>query len=129
MNLNDGLFLVKRHRAKEPLLFRRTFHNWLNDNWHIFEAFAEQADKAWNLGYRHYGGRRITEWLRHDTAMKQLDESFKISDHATPDMVRLYVLFHPNRLEAFKYNRADDFKDYVRACIKNGSIWNDPSGS
>ena len=79
--------------------FRKDFHEWLEKNWAIWEAFEAQADRTWNRGRRHYSARTIIEWIRHETSMRESpnENGFKINDHYTPDLARLWVLIHPDR--------------------------------
>ena len=79
--------------------FRKDFHEWLEKNWQVWEAFEEQANRIWNRGTRRYSARTIGEWLRHETAMREApnQHGWKLNDHYWPDLARLYMLTHPDR--------------------------------
>lgn len=84
--------------------FRADFMAWLADNWHIWEAFAREADRVWNRGRKHYSARTIGEYLRHETTLHEgpNELGFKVNDHWWPDLGRLYMLMHPDRAEFFE---------------------------
>jgi hypothetical protein len=79
--------------------FRKDFHEWLEKNWRVWEAFEDQADRIWARGTRRYSARTIGEWLRHETAMREApnQHGWKLNDHYWPDLARLYMLMHPDR--------------------------------
>ena len=79
--------------------FRPDFTDWLTANYAIWLAFEREADRIWNSGRRHYSARTIVEWMRHETALRESpnEYGFKINDHATPDLARLYLAMHPDR--------------------------------
>jgi len=83
--------------------FRRDDLTWVSKNYHIWEAFEREADLIWNNGRRHYSARTIIEFLRHETAIKEKSaDGWKINDHATPSLARLYMLMHPDRSSFFE---------------------------
>ena len=78
--------------------FRDQDLDWITQNFHIWEAFERQADLIWGRGRRHYSARTIIEYLRHETATREnASDGWKINDHATPSLARLYMLMHPDR--------------------------------
>lgn len=77
--------------------FRPDFPEWLEENLHIWTAFKAQADRVWDRGRTHYSARTIIEFLRHETAIAEAGGEYKINDHGTPDLARLYHLIHPER--------------------------------
>lgn len=87
--------------------FRADFREWLEDNWHVWEAFRDQADRIWDRGRRHYSARTIGEWMRHETAMRQAagSEPWKLNDHYWPYLARLYMLINPERAGFFEVRR------------------------
>lgn len=82
--------------------YRRDFPSYLADNFHVFNAFERAADKIWNRGRRHYSGRTIIEVLRHESALADDDHQFKLNNNWTPDLCRLYMQFHPERVDIFE---------------------------
>jgi hypothetical protein len=77
--------------------YAEDFHEWLKANWHVYEAFAREADKVWARGRTHYSARTIIEYLRHETSVRETGDEWKINDHFTPSMARLYFFFHPQK--------------------------------
>ena len=74
----------------------------LYDNWHIWLAFSREANRIYATGRRRYAARTIIEWLRHETALRERNSEFKINDHFTPDLARLWLVFHPERAGFFE---------------------------
>ena len=81
--------------------FRPDFADWLIANMHIFQRFCLEADKVWNRGRRHYGGRTIWEYIRHDTALSENGSQWKLNNVFCPDCVRLYQGMFPERASLF----------------------------
>lgn len=79
--------------------FKERLHVWLrNDqNFHIWRRFETEANKIWDSGRRHYSGRTIGEFLRHETALGDTDSHYKINDHIWPELTRLYLILYPDR--------------------------------
>lgn len=79
--------------------FKERLHEWLrNDhNWHVWRRFEDEANKVWDSGRRHYSARTIGEFLRHETALGDTDEHYKINDHIFPDLARLYMTLYSER--------------------------------
>lgn len=83
-------------------MLRNGFAAWLSENGHVWRRFEQEADEVWNRGRRHYSARTIVEVLRHESALREKDPVFKLNDHKTPDMARLYRLLHPQRADLFE---------------------------
>lgn len=83
-------------------MFRSDFADWLVENGHVWRRFEAEADKVWERGRKHYSARTIIEVLRHESALADNDATYKLNDHATPDMARLYKLLHPSRADMFE---------------------------
>lgn len=77
--------------------FRDGFHEWMDANYHVWVAFEFQADRVWDSGRKHYAGRTIIEYLRHSTMIREMQSEFKINDHFTPSLCRLYMMLRPER--------------------------------
>jgi hypothetical protein len=95
--------------ARSEILLNREhyahdFYTWLNDNWHVYQAFAREADKVWARGRTHYSARTIIEYLRHETSVRETGDEWKINDWYTPSMARLYVFFNPEK-KLFEFRR------------------------
>lgn len=87
----------------ESDLYTQGYADWLQDNWHIWRGFCEQADALWARGRRHYSARTIIEWMRHNSAMAESNGDFKINNNFAPDCARLYVSLHPERSDFFQF--------------------------
>ena len=81
--------------------YRPDFAEWLIANMHIWQRFCAEADKVWQRGRRHYGGRTIFEYIRHETALKESDSQFSLNNNFAPDCVRLYQETYPERASLF----------------------------
>lgn len=92
--------MVLINQSETP--YRRDFPSYLADNFHVFKAFEREADKIWNRGRRHYSGRTIIEVLRHESALADDGHEFKLNNNWTPDLCRLYMQFHPERVDIFE---------------------------
>ena len=79
--------------------FRKDDLSWISANYHIWEAFEAEADRIWNRGRTRYSARTIIEYLRHESEIRETPNAggWKINDHATPSLSRLYGLMHPDR--------------------------------
>ncbi len=76
--------------------FRADFYEWLVANFHIFDYFERCALQVRENGFQHYSARTIVEVMRHRSNVREIgDGSWKLNDHRTPDMARLYMLLHP----------------------------------
>lgn len=83
-------------------LFRVDFPAWLDQNEAIFRRFVQEADRIWASGRRHYSARTIGEYLRHETALREQNITFKLNDHIWPDLARLYLLLRPDHTGFFE---------------------------
>ena len=78
------------------------FDLWFEENYHIWWAFQEQALLVIERGYKHYSARTIIEFLRHHTAIAENGDLWKINDHATPHLARLFMETHPEHKGFFE---------------------------
>ena len=79
------------------------FDLWLEDNQHIWEAFEKQALLVSERGFKHYSARTIVEFLRHHTTITEKDGEWKINDHATPHLARLFAKRNPMHKSLFEF--------------------------
>lgn len=86
-----------------PGVFRPEFHDWLDSNWHVWQAFEAEANRVWNKGRAHYSARTIVHWLRHETVLSERGSEFKINNNYSPDLARLYAMIYPDRNHFFEY--------------------------
>lgn len=76
--------------------YRPDFAAWLRENWTIWLRFCEEADKVRRRGRGRYAARTIAEYIRHETALRETGGEFKLNDHFTPGMARLYMATRPD---------------------------------
>lgn len=89
-------FLLHRvHENRDR--FRSDFPVWLAKNESVWKRFEQEANFLWINGRRHYSARTIIEFIRHETAVRQVDGDFKINNSYVPDLARLYSVLHPDR--------------------------------
>src|SRR5208282_1880173 len=86
-----------------PEKFRSVFRSWLRMNWRVWVRFEAEANKIWARGRTHYSARTIIEYLRHETALREEEGSFKLNDWYTKDMGLLYIKLHPERNSLFEF--------------------------
>ena len=111
--------MVETHKH----VFTDEFINWIQVNEHMYELFEVLADQIWNAGRRHYSSRTIGEKMRFDHSLHSVDDTFKLRNSVTPYLGRLYVLFHPDRLELFRYVKDNgDFQQHVEFFTKIGVL-------
>lgn len=76
--------------------FPDDFLEWLPENVHVFEAFAQEAFGVIKRGFTHYSAYTIVEFLRHHTAIKEKStDGFKINNNHRPYLGRLFDMVHP----------------------------------
>ena len=97
--------------------FRSDFFEWLSANWHVFEYFEKSANQVHDHGFKHYSARTIVEVMRHRSKIREIgDGEWKLNDHRTPDMARLYMMLHPENSDFF------EFRERKAKCGSNGSL-------
>jgi hypothetical protein len=85
--------------------YREGFVAWLMDNFHVWRRFEQEALRVWNRGRRHYSARTIIEVLRHESALSDTGVEYKLNDHNTPDLARLFLDLHPACAGLFETRR------------------------
>lgn len=95
--------LARAQVLLHPHQFRKDFYDWINSNFHVFEYFEQCAVKVWEAGFTHYSARTIVEVMRHRSNVREIIGEYKLNDHRTPDMARLYMLLHPEHLGLFEF--------------------------
>lgn len=86
-------------------LFPSEFVTWLENNEHIWEAFARQAKGIADKGVRHYSARTILHFLRHHSVLTETGSEWKINDHHSPYLARLFDLRYPSYAGLFEYRK------------------------
>ena len=94
--------IVKTARDNSEL-FSQTFLEWLPDNLHVFDAFADEALKVRQKGFSHYSARTILHVLRHHSALSETNGEWKINNDHSPYLARLFDLLYPNAAGLWEY--------------------------
>lgn len=90
--------------------FTPDFLSYLPANMYVFEAFEREALQVAVRGFKHYSARTIIEVLRHHSALKEVGGAWKLNDHNTPYLARLFVLMHPEHAHLFEFREAKAVK-------------------
>ena len=96
--------------------FRPKFLSWLADNPHVYAAFQAQALHFINSGRAHFSARTIVQFMRDMTRVSESNGwgGWKINDHHSPDMARVFVIRHPHYRHFWEYRRGD-WEDFLAA--------------
>lgn len=86
---------------ENPEVFNAGFAEWLDKNLAVWLRFKMEADRI-RRRREHYSARTILEFIRHETAVAEVDSEFKINNNATPDLARLYMLTTPGATAFFE---------------------------
>ena len=86
--------------------FTEKFLAYLPENLHVYQAFTREAFKVIRRGFQHYSARTIIEVLRHQSALSEVPGVlWKLNDHNTPYLVRLFCLLHPQHTGLWELRR------------------------
>jgi hypothetical protein len=83
--------------------FSDSFVDWFPDNIHVWDAFVDEAFAIIDVGFKHYSARTIVHVLRHHSAIKENGSGWKINDHHSPYLARLFALIFPQHANLFEY--------------------------
>lgn len=76
------------------------FFAWLPKNSHIYQEFESRALRMARRRLR-YSARTIVEVIRWETDLEDSEVGFKINDHYTPGMARLWMATHGEKYPKF----------------------------
>lgn len=94
------LSMARRH----AFLFTPEFLLYLEANIHVYNAFEREALRVAGRGFKHYSARTIVEVLRHHSALREASSpAWKLNDHNTPYLARLFALRHPAHSQIFEF--------------------------
>lgn len=96
-----------RRLALFASFYRTGFLAWLRENEHIYAAFEARAFVLINRGTQHFSARMVIHELRHNTAEAEGGGPFKINDHRSPDLARVFVILYPEHAHFWEYRRSD----------------------
>lgn len=83
--------------------FPDDFLEWLPENIHVFEAFAQEAFSVIKRGFTHYSAYTIVEFLRHHSAIRESGGEWKINNNHRPYLARLFDLVYPASAGLWEY--------------------------
>jgi hypothetical protein len=98
----DPLHMAHAHANQ----FTPDFLDYLPENLHVYMAFEKEAIKVANRGFKHYSARTIVEVLRHHSALQESGSAWKLNDHNTPYLARLFALMRPGYAYLFEFRTA-----------------------
>lgn len=108
---HPAVWMAEMHRER----FTADFMAYLPDNLHVFDAFSREARAIHRRGFRHYSARTIVEVLRHNSALQEAGGQWKLNDHNTPYLARLFDLMNPSQAGLW------EFRD-VKAARRDNAI-------
>lgn len=83
--------------------FKPGFASWYELNGAIYAEFEKQALRVASMGRKHYSARTIAEYIRHSTLQREENSQYKLNDHVTPDLARLFALRNPSHAGLFEF--------------------------
>lgn len=106
-----------------PEFFHERFYDYLNTNFHVFQAFTERANTLHDVGAKQTAALMIIYYLRYMSVIQERGSEFKISNNIAPDFSRLYVMLYPDRFNLFKFTNQKPgraaFMEYIKATIND----------
>jgi hypothetical protein len=94
--------------------FTDKFLEWLPNNLHIWNAFAIEAAKIKNRGFKHYSSRTIVHFLRHHSALMEESSMWKIDNDISPYLSRLFDVRYPEMKGLWEYRATKRaYKDHM----------------
>ena len=93
------------------------FWEYLEDNWHIFVAFAKEALRARRNGVERTGAFMLINWLRWETQFSEEKTRYKISNDYAPYLARLSMARFPELDGLFetKTSKKQEERQYASA--------------
>jgi hypothetical protein len=88
---------------KHSNLFSISFMMWLPLNPDVWQMFCDEAVAIHRRGFKHYSARTIIQVLRHHSSLRDSNGPWKLNDHHTPYLARLFDLTHPERSGLWEY--------------------------
>lgn len=101
MNLKTFFIINTLHENKDK--FSDEFIEWFPDNEHVWNAFVLETMKVKRAGFKHYSARTIIHVLRHHSAISENGSQWKINDHHSPYLARLFDIVYPHKAGLFEY--------------------------
>jgi hypothetical protein len=89
----NALEVMKQHQDQFP----DRFVEWLPFNPEVWQRFCAEAIAVHQRGFKHYSARTIIHILRHHSSVRETTGPWKLCDHHSPYLARLFDLTHPER--------------------------------
>lgn len=70
------------------------FFQWLPKNSKVYREFEHRALQMARTRRKRYSARTLVEVMRWDSDIGDKEKTFKINDHFTPGMARLFMATH-----------------------------------
>ncbi len=86
------------------------FIEWLDENFHVWQAFVSEAFKVRAKGFKHYSARTIVHVLRHHSAVAEEGSEWKINNNHSPYLARLFDLRYPQAAGMWEYRKTKQDK-------------------
>jgi hypothetical protein len=99
-----------RLATENSAIFTAEFLAWLPNNCHVWRAFVDETFKVSRLGFEHYSARTIVHFLRHHSAVTEVGGPWKINDHHSPYLARLFDLSFPQHVGLWEYRETKAVK-------------------
>ncbi len=113
---HTGYAIARAQVLLHEKMFKPDFFDWLESNYPVFEYFEQSALKVHDAGFKHYSARTIVEVMRHRTNIREIgDGTWKLNDHRTPDMARLFLTLHPECAGLFEFRSRISPSNQARA--------------
>jgi len=104
-----NLIQDKINQNKE--IFSPEFIEWFPNNMHVWHSFVIETFKVHQKGFKHYSARTIIHVLRHHSAVSENGNQWKINDHHSPYLARLFDLVYPHKAGLFEYRNVKGNKN------------------
>lgn len=101
--MNVKAFYIINTLMENKEKFSNEFIEWFPDNEHVWNAFALETMKVKQAGFKHYSARTIVHVLRHHSAIAEKNSEWKINDHHSPYLARLFDIVWPEHAGLFEY--------------------------
>lgn len=103
MEANRVSEVPQHHASASPVKdkYPAGFWKWFMENRDVYREFERRALMMARTKRKRYSARTIVETIRWDTDINDSDTMFKINDHFTPGMARLWMKTHGEQFPKF----------------------------
>ena len=86
-----------------PEQFRAGFADWLWDNISLQRELDREALRVAALGRSNYSAYTIVEYMRHYTMLADSGGEFKLDQHWSSSMARMFAHMYPAHADLFEF--------------------------